>query len=103
MREITHTRRTYRASNSTETPRLSYLCYASHPGISEQMITVRYSVRVETGDRARKSPIIKRSIVIAGHKTSVSLEDAFWMALKLTKTDGRVRLQKGTTEKILPA
>jgi predicted DNA-binding ribbon-helix-helix protein len=29
-----------------------------------------------------KSPIIKRSIVIAGHKTSVSLEDAFWRGLK---------------------
>lgn len=26
--------------------------------------------------------IIKRSIVIAGHKTSVSLEDAFWNSLK---------------------
>ncbi len=24
----------------------------------------------------------KRSVVIAGHKTSVSLEDAFWQALK---------------------
>jgi predicted DNA-binding ribbon-helix-helix protein len=29
-----------------------------------------------------KSPVIKRSIVIAGHKTSVSLEDAFWKCLK---------------------
>ena len=29
-----------------------------------------------------KSPVIKRSIVIAGHKTSVSLEDAFWEGLK---------------------
>jgi predicted DNA-binding ribbon-helix-helix protein len=29
-----------------------------------------------------KSPVIKRSIVIAGHKTSVSLEDAFWRGLK---------------------
>jgi predicted DNA-binding ribbon-helix-helix protein len=29
-----------------------------------------------------KSPVTKRSIVIAGHKTSVSLEDAFWNALK---------------------
>jgi predicted DNA-binding ribbon-helix-helix protein len=29
-----------------------------------------------------KSPVVKRSIVIAGHKTSVSLEDAFWDALK---------------------
>ena|ERR1700692_798679 len=29
-----------------------------------------------------KSPVVKRSIVIAGHKTSVSLEDAFWAGLK---------------------
>jgi len=29
-----------------------------------------------------KSSIIKRSIVVAGHKTSVSLEDEFWSALK---------------------
>lgn len=29
-----------------------------------------------------KSPVVKRSIVIAGHKTSVSLEDAFWRGLK---------------------
>lgn len=29
-----------------------------------------------------KSPVVKRSIVIASHKTSVSLEDAFWTALK---------------------
>jgi predicted DNA-binding ribbon-helix-helix protein len=29
-----------------------------------------------------KSPVIKRSIVIARQKTSVSLEDAFWEGLK---------------------
>lgn len=29
-----------------------------------------------------KSPVVKRSIMIAGHKTSVSLEDAFWRGLK---------------------
>jgi predicted DNA-binding ribbon-helix-helix protein len=29
-----------------------------------------------------KSGIVKRSIVIDGHKTSVSLEDPFWSALK---------------------
>jgi len=29
-----------------------------------------------------KSPVVKRSIVLAGHKTSVSLEDAFWKGLK---------------------
>ena len=29
-----------------------------------------------------QSVVIKRSVVVAGHKTSVSLEDAFWTALK---------------------
>jgi len=29
-----------------------------------------------------KSSIIKRSVVIGGHKTSVSLEEPFWIALK---------------------
>lgn len=29
-----------------------------------------------------KSLVLKRSVVIAGHKTSVSLEDAFWKDLK---------------------
>jgi predicted DNA-binding ribbon-helix-helix protein len=29
-----------------------------------------------------KSPVIKRSIYLDGHKTSVSLEDAFWSCLK---------------------
>ena len=29
-----------------------------------------------------KSPIIKRAIMIDGHKTSISLEDAFWSGLK---------------------
>jgi predicted DNA-binding ribbon-helix-helix protein len=39
-----------------------------------------------------KSPIIKRSIVIAGHKTSVSLEDAFWRGLKDIARAQRVTL-----------
>ena len=29
-----------------------------------------------------KSAIAKRSIILSGHKTSVSLEDAFWEGLK---------------------
>ncbi len=29
-----------------------------------------------------KSQVAKRSVVVAGHKTSVSLEDAFWNGLK---------------------
>lgn len=29
-----------------------------------------------------KSPVAKRSIVVGGHKTSVSLEEAFWSGVK---------------------
>ena len=29
-----------------------------------------------------KSPVVKRSVVVAGHKTSVSLEEAFWNSMK---------------------
>lgn len=39
-----------------------------------------------------KSPVVKRSIVIAGHKTSVSLEDAFWDALKHIAAERKVTL-----------
>ncbi|MEW6257672.1 MAG: ribbon-helix-helix domain-containing protein [Pseudomonadota bacterium] len=39
-----------------------------------------------------KSPVVKRSIVIAGHKTSVSLEDAFWDALKEIASARRLTL-----------
>ena len=38
--------------------------------------------RSKLARRRLKSAIVKRSIVIAGHKTSVSLEDAFWKGLK---------------------
>ena len=36
----------------------------------------------QNGIHGMKSPVVKRSIVVKGHKTSVSLEDAFWSALK---------------------
>jgi predicted DNA-binding ribbon-helix-helix protein len=39
-----------------------------------------------------KSPVVKRSIVIANHKTSVSLEDAFWKALKEIATQRELTL-----------
>jgi predicted DNA-binding ribbon-helix-helix protein len=39
-----------------------------------------------------KSPVVKRSIVLAGHKTSVSLEDAFWEGLKDIAKARRVTL-----------
>ena len=36
--------------------------------------------------------VVKRSIVIAGHRTSVSLEDAFWRALKDIATQNNMSL-----------
>ncbi len=29
-----------------------------------------------------KSPVVKRSVIVGGHKTSVSLEAAFWSSMK---------------------
>jgi len=40
-----------------------------------------------------KSPIVKRSILVNGHKTSVSLEDEFWGALKVIAGKRFMKLQ----------
>ena len=45
-----------------------------------------------------KSPVIKRSIIIDGHKTSVSLEDAFWSSLKEIAHTESVAVSKMVTE-----
>ena len=45
-----------------------------------------------------KSSIVKRSIVIAGHKTSVSLEDAFWRGLKEIARDQQATLSNVIAE-----
>ena len=45
-----------------------------------------------------KSGIIKRSIVIDGHKTSVSLEDAFWSNLKEIAHTQQVTVSKLVAE-----
>jgi predicted DNA-binding ribbon-helix-helix protein len=37
-----------------------------------------------------KSPIVKHSIIIDGHKTSVSLEDEFWQGLKTIAAGRRI-------------
>ena len=41
-----------------------------------------------------KSAIIKRSIVTNGHKTSVSLEDQFWAALKSIAAERKLTLSE---------
>ena len=45
----------------------------------------------EAGD-LMKSLIVKRSILLAGRKTRVSLEEEFWIALKEIAGDRRVTL-----------
>ncbi len=41
-----------------------------------------------------KSPVVKRSIVVAGHKTSVSLEEAFWNGMKEISTARDITLSE---------
>jgi len=45
-----------------------------------------------------KSLVVKRSVDIDGHKTSVSLEDAFWSDLKEIARMQRATLSKVITE-----
>ena len=45
-----------------------------------------------------KSSVVKRSIVIGGHKTSVSLEDPFWTDLKKIAHAQQVTLSELVTK-----
>jgi predicted DNA-binding ribbon-helix-helix protein len=40
------------------------------------------------------SPIVKRSVGIAGHKTSISLEDNFWAGLKFVAGEKKLTLSE---------
>ena len=45
-----------------------------------------------------KSQVVKRSVAIDGHKTSISLEEAFWTSLKaIAQTQGATVAQTVTT------
>lgn len=48
-----------------------------------------------TGDLPRMTPPLKRSVTIDGHRTSVSLEDAFWVGL------GTAAATRGLTRAVL--
>lgn len=49
------------------------------------------------GGGSLKSVIVKHTVVIAGHKTSVSLEDAFWKCLKHIASDRHLTLSQLVT------
>jgi predicted DNA-binding ribbon-helix-helix protein len=44
--------------------------------------TPSLNVRLSQGGRAMKSSVIKRSIMLAGRRTSICLEDMFWRSLR---------------------
>ena len=44
--------------------------------------------------RSAKSTVVKRSILMAGHRTSVSVEDEFWKGLKESAGVRRMSLSK---------
>jgi predicted DNA-binding ribbon-helix-helix protein len=52
---------------------------------------------IETAERAKTFAVIKRSVIIDGRKTSVSLEDAFWDGLK------EIALRQGISLSVLIA
>jgi hypothetical protein len=57
------------------------LCVHPLPGYCTPWVARIISVD-SSAERSMKSFVVKRSIAIVGHKTSVSLEDAFWKTLK---------------------
>lgn len=56
-----------------------------------------YAVPAVTAERTRTFAVVKRSVIIDGHKTSVSLEDAFWDGLK------EIALRQGVSLSVLIA
>ncbi|WP_416896684.1 MAG: ribbon-helix-helix domain-containing protein [Minwuia sp.] len=49
---------------------------------------------IEAGSSGSSSAIQKRSVRIAGHPTSISLEDAFWEALREIAAVRKLRLSE---------
>jgi predicted DNA-binding ribbon-helix-helix protein len=52
---------------------------------------------VSTSSVSAPSPVVKRSVVIAGHKTSISLEEPFWQSFKGIATDRKTTLSELVT------
>lgn len=54
--------------------------------------------KIQEGQSVNPGEIRKRSVVIAGHRTSVSLENAFWTALKTIATSRSLTVNQVVTE-----
>ena len=53
-----------------------------------------YEQHEKSDDGHLKSRVIKRSLVVGGHKTSVSLEDVFWNALRTIAHNRHIHLSQ---------
>jgi predicted DNA-binding ribbon-helix-helix protein len=61
-------------------------------------VTITKPANIFFGDALMKSSIVKRSVVIDGHKTSVTLEDPFWRGLKEIAHDQGATMSKMVAE-----
>ncbi|HTZ67246.1 MAG TPA: ribbon-helix-helix domain-containing protein [Roseiarcus sp.] len=64
-------------------------------------MSVRWLAVWRNGESIRQTPyeiadarVVKRSLVIAGHRTSISLEDAFWRRLRRIAADRGLSLNR---------
>lgn len=53
-----------------------------------------YEAHDKSDEGHLKSRVIKRSLVVGGHKTSVSLEDVFWNALRRIALERHIHLSQ---------
>jgi predicted DNA-binding ribbon-helix-helix protein len=63
-------------------------------GSTDPVSDTRHGRRDLAPDGHLRSQVIKRSLVVGGHKTSVSLEDAFWTELRSIATKLDVHLSQ---------
>jgi predicted DNA-binding ribbon-helix-helix protein len=63
-----------------------------------QLAALNRVLGIKNHSRRTKSQTVKRSIIIAGRKTNVSLEDAFWHSFKDLADERRVTLSQLAAE-----
>jgi predicted DNA-binding ribbon-helix-helix protein len=63
-----------------------------------QLAALNRVLGIKNHRRQTKSQTVKHSIIIAGRKTNVSLEDAFWHSFKDLADERRVTLSQMATE-----
>jgi predicted DNA-binding ribbon-helix-helix protein len=63
-----------------------------------QLAALNRVLGIKNPSRPTKPQTVKRSIIIAGRKTNVSLEDAFWHSFKDLADERRVTLSQLATE-----